>query len=61
MKYSNNYLFNISLIIISIILIFYLIYLNDRRITKVEQFFNGYDVLAKSQDEKLFKLGIYII
>ena len=57
MKYSNNYLFNISLIIISIILIFYLLYLNDRRITKVEHFFDGYDVLAESQNEKLFKLG----
>ena len=51
MKSNNNYLFNISLIFISIVLIIYLLYLNDRKIGSIEKFKNGFDILNKTQNK----------
>ena len=50
MKSNNNYLFNMSLIFISIVLIIYLLYLNDRKISSIEKFKNGFDILNKTQN-----------
>ena len=53
MKSKNSYFFNMSLILLSVIIIIYLLYLNDKKILLIENFSqtNGYDYLVRTQGE----------
>ena len=42
MKSNNNYLFNMSLVLLSVIIIIYLLYLNDNRINIIENYKNSF-------------------
>lgn len=50
---KNNCIFNIALILFSIVIIIYLLYLNDKKIFLIENFTepNGYDYLIETQVE----------
>ena len=42
MKLNNNYLFNMSLVLLSLVIIIYLLYLNDNRIGIIENYKNSF-------------------